>query len=99
MLRKIFELLVRDEVGPLLVLDYTSQTHVFRNQRQYLVEQNQCNAKQVIGATAVFIVTSAQLSGNGTIGVFDWASSVTYVLTDWTFLTILYSTGTGNEST
>ena len=31
-------------------------------------------------------------------GVFDWASSVTYVLTDWTFLTILYSTGTGNEA-
>ena len=33
-----------------------------------------------------------------TLGVFDWASSVTYVLTDWTFLTILYSTGTGNEA-
>ena len=33
-----------------------------------------------------------------TMGVFDWASSVTYVLTDWTFLTILYSTGTGNEA-
>ena len=33
-----------------------------------------------------------------TVGVFDWASSVTYVLTDWTFLTILYSTGTGNEA-
>ena len=32
------------------------------------------------------------------MGVFDWASSVTYVLTDWTFLTILYSTGTGNEA-
>ena len=32
------------------------------------------------------------------LGVFDWASSVTYVLTDWTFLTILYSTGTGNEA-
>ena len=31
------------------------------------------------------------------LGVFDWASSVTYVLTDWTFLTIWYSTGTGNE--
>ena len=29
---------------------------------------------------------------------FDWASSVTYVLTDWTFLTILCSTGTGNEA-
>ena len=33
-----------------------------------------------------------------TMGVFDWARSVTYVLTDWTFLTILYSTGTGNEA-
>ena len=33
-----------------------------------------------------------------TMGVFDWSSSVTYVLTDWTFLTILYSTGTGNEA-
>ena len=32
------------------------------------------------------------------LGVFDWASSVTYVLTDWTFLTSLYSTGTGNEA-
>ena len=32
------------------------------------------------------------------LGVFDWSSSVTYVLTDWTFLTILYSTGTGNEA-
>ena len=40
--------------------------------------------------------------GNGkvgpTMGVFDWSSSVTYVLTDWTFLTILCSTGTGNEA-
>ena len=33
-----------------------------------------------------------------TMGVFYWASSVTYVLTDWTFLTIFYSTGTGNEA-
>ena len=33
-----------------------------------------------------------------TKGFFDWASSVTYVLTDWTFLTILCSTGTGNEA-
>ena len=32
------------------------------------------------------------------MGVFDWASSVTYVLTDWMFLTILYSTGTGIEA-
>ena len=32
------------------------------------------------------------------MGLFDWASSVTYVLTDWTFLTILYSTGIGNEA-
>ena len=32
------------------------------------------------------------------ISVFDWSSSVTYVLTDWTFLTILYSTGSGNEA-
>ena len=32
------------------------------------------------------------------IGVFDWSSSVTYVLTDWTCLTILYSSGTGNEA-
>ena len=32
----------------ILVLHYTSQTHVFRNPRQYLVEQNQCNAKQVL---------------------------------------------------
>ena len=37
-------------------------------------------------------------SGCQTVGVFDWASSVTYVLTDWTFLTILCSTGTGNEA-
>ena len=33
-----------------------------------------------------------------TVGVFDWSSSVTYVLTHWTFLTILYSTGSGNEA-
>ena len=33
-----------------------------------------------------------------TLGVFDWSSSVTYVLTDWTCLTILYSSGTGNEA-
>ena len=32
------------------------------------------------------------------MGVFDWSSSVTYVLTDWTCLTILYSSGTGNEA-
>ena len=31
------------------------------------------------------------------LGVFDWSSSVTYVLTDWMFLTILYSTGTECE--
>ena len=29
------------------------------------------------------------------LGVFDWATSVTYVLT---FLTMLCSTGTGNEA-
>ena len=51
----------------ILVLHYTSQTHVSRNPREYLVEQNQCNAKQAIGATGVFIVTSAQLSRNGTM--------------------------------
>ena len=33
-----------------------------------------------------------------TLGVFDWSSSVTYVLTNWTCLTILYSSGTGNEA-
>ena len=32
----------------ILVWHYTSRTHVFRNPRQYLVEQNQCNAKQVL---------------------------------------------------
>ena len=32
--------------------DYTSQTHVIRNPRQYLVEQNQCNAKQVLARPA-----------------------------------------------
>ena len=32
------------------------------------------------------------------LGVFDWSSSVTYVLTDWMCLTILYSSGTGNEA-
>ena len=32
------------------------------------------------------------------LGVFDWSSSVTYVLTDWTFITILSSTGSGNEA-
>ena len=32
------------------------------------------------------------------LGVFDWSSSVTYVLTGWSFLTILYSTGSGNEA-
>ena len=39
-----------------------------RNPHQYLVEQNQCNVnnyQQTIGATGVFIVTSAQLSRNG----------------------------------
>ena len=35
-----------------LVLLYTSQTHVFRNPRQYLVEQNQCDAKQVLARPA-----------------------------------------------
>ena len=35
-----------------LVLIYTSQTHVFRNPRQYLVEQNQWNAKQVLARPA-----------------------------------------------
>ena len=33
-----------------------------------------------------------------TLCVFDWASSVTYVITECTFVTILYSTGTGNEA-
>ena len=51
----------------ILVLHYTSQTHVFRNPRQYLVVQNQCNAKQAIGTTGVFIATLAQLSRNGTM--------------------------------
>ena len=51
----------------ILVLHYTSHTRVFRNPRQYLVEQNQCTAKQAIGATGVFIVPSAQLSRNGTM--------------------------------
>ncbi len=55
----------------ILVLDYTSPTHVLwhmlRNLRRYLVEQNQCNAKQAVGATGVFIVTSAQLSRNRTM--------------------------------
>ena len=37
----------------ILVLHYTSQTHVFRNPRQYLVEQNQCNAKQVLARPAL----------------------------------------------
>ena len=36
----------------LLVLHYTSQTNVLRNPRQYLVEQNQCNAKQVLARPA-----------------------------------------------
>ena len=40
---------------------------MLRNLRRYLVEQNQFNAKQAIGATGVFIVTSAQLSRNGTM--------------------------------
>ena len=35
-----------------LVLLHTSQTHVFRNPRQYLVEQNQCDAKQVLARPA-----------------------------------------------
>ena len=35
-----------------LVLLYTSQTHVFRNPRKYLVEQNQWNAKQVLARPA-----------------------------------------------
>ena len=35
-----------------LVLLYTSQTQVFRNPRQYLVEQNQCDAKQVLARPA-----------------------------------------------
>ena len=47
-------------------------------------------------ARACYVTFARQF--NTTMGVFDWASSVTYVLTDWTFLTILYSTGTGNEA-
>ena len=45
-----------------------------------------------------YFVTGQTGAPNEILGVFDWASSVTYVLTDWTFLTILRSTGTGNEA-
>ena len=34
------------------VLLYTSETHVFRNPRQYLVEQNQCDAKRLLSRPA-----------------------------------------------
>ena len=44
------------------------------------------------------IVSLPRLHRRDTMGVFDWSSSVAYVLTDWTFLTIFYSTGTGNEA-
>ena len=46
----------------------------------------------VVGPTRCLLISYVIM------GVFDWASSVTYVLTDWTFLTILCSTGTGNEA-
>ena len=46
-----------------------------------------------------YAINSSEHSGTSlSLGVFDWASSVTYVLTDWTFPIIFYSTGTGNEA-
>ena len=36
----------------ILVLHYTSQTHIFRNMCQYLVEKNPCNVKQVLARPA-----------------------------------------------
>ena len=50
-----------------------------------------CHATQEAALPLFGLITAKANS----MGVFDWASSVTYVLTDWTFLTILYSTGTG----
>ena len=44
------------------------------------------------------LVLIGVVSVAASMGVFDWSSSVTYVLIDWMFLTILYSTGTGNEA-
>ena len=48
--------------------------------------------------STVLILFACNLMYIVSMGVFDWSSSVTYVLTDWTCLTILYSSGTGNEA-
>ena len=60
-----------------------------------LGSKSQTNRQTDIYSTTA--IKGMQQATGLTMGVFDWASSVTYVLTDWTFLTSLYSTGTGNE--
>ena len=70
--------------------DYTNTTEMVRD--RFVMGVNDPLVKQKLQLMA------ADLSLDKAVGVFDWASSVTYVLTDWRFLTILYSTGTGNEA-
>ena len=54
---------------------------------------------EMVQRSAARVVMQIRRGDRQSYGVFDWASSVTHVLTEWTCLTILYSTGTGNEAT